>query len=174
MAGPANLHGGTGLESTMQKATKAGAALVAIAVEGNATGDPTPLSMTHKKSEAMSTIVYVVGFKPDERVWIESALGRSIESVVFLDDGEALFASEASNPGHCVIASADADASATLKLVRELRDRRVTLPVIVLGPYTAFRTAIDIARLKATDFLERPVSVRQLRAAVHRACTDSR
>jgi DNA-binding NtrC family response regulator len=44
------------------------------------------------------------------------------------------------------------------------------LPVIVLGSHHAFRTAVDIARLEATDFLERPVSVRQLRAAVRRAC----
>jgi FixJ family two-component response regulator len=44
------------------------------------------------------------------------------------------------------------------------------LPVIVLGSHGAFRTAVDIARFAATDFLERPVSARQLRAAVCRAC----
>ncbi|MDM0075565.1 response regulator [Variovorax sp. J2P1-59] len=122
----------------------------------------------------MLTIVHIVGFKPDERAWMESAFGRSVASVVFVDDDEALLASVPSGPGHCLIASADVDGAATLRLVRELRKRGVTLPVIVLGPHTAFRTAIDIARLEATDFLERPVSVRQLRAAVHRACMDSR
>ncbi|RZL87376.1 MAG: response regulator [Variovorax sp.] len=122
----------------------------------------------------MSTIVHVVGFKPDERVWIESALGRGTGSVVFVEDGEALLASVPNGPGHCLLASADVDQAAVLKLVRELRNRGAALPVIVLGPHTAFRTAIDIARLEATDFLERPVSVRQLRAAVHRACVDFR
>lgn len=48
----------------------------------------------------------------------------------------------------------------------------VGVPVIVLGPHTAFRSAIDIARLDATDFLERPVSMRQLHAAVCRACPE--
>jgi len=48
----------------------------------------------------------------------------------------------------------------------------VSLPVIALGPHTAFREAVDIARLEGTDFLERPVTARQLRAAVRRACTD--
>ena len=124
--------------------------------------------------EAMSTIVHVFGFKPDERVWIESALGRSVDAVAFVDDGEALLASVPGDPGHCLIASADVDGAATLKLVRELRNRGATLPVIVLGPHTAFRTAIDIARLDATDFLERPVSVRQLRASVRRACMDAK
>jgi DNA-binding NtrC family response regulator len=128
--------------------------------------------MSRETIEAMSTIVHVVGFKPDERAWIESALGRSIQSIVFVDDVEAFLASVPGGPGHCLIASADVDESATLKLVRELRNRKAPLPVIVLGPLTAFRTAIDIARFEATDFLERPVSVRQLRAAVHRACMD--
>jgi FixJ family two-component response regulator len=44
------------------------------------------------------------------------------------------------------------------------------LPAIVLGPHSAFRTAVDIARLDATDFLERPVSESELRRAVRRAC----
>ena len=44
--------------------------------------------------------------------------------------------------------------------------------MIVLGPHSAFRTAVDIARLTRTDFLERPVSVRQLRAALRRAVND--
>ena len=120
----------------------------------------------------MPTTVYVVGFKPDEHAWIESALGRSADAVIFVDDGEALLARAPSGPGQCLIASADVDEAATLRLVRELRRRGMALPVIVLGPHTAFRTAVDIARLEATDFLERPVSVRELRAAVRRVRSD--
>jgi len=55
---------------------------------------------------------------------------------------------------------AEPDAAATLALVRELRARHATLPVVVLGAHSAFRTAVDIARFPATDFLERPVSSR--------------
>lgn len=122
----------------------------------------------------MSTTVYVVGFKADERAWIESALGRITDAVVFVDDGDVLLAKPPCGSGHCLIASADVDEAATLSLVRELRRRGVALPVIVLGPHTAFRTAVDIARLEATDFLERPVSVRELRAAVRRVRSDPR
>lgn len=120
----------------------------------------------------MSTTVYVVGFKKDERAWFESALGRITDTVVFVDDGEAILARPPSGSGQCLIASADVDEAATLRLVRELRHRGVALPVIVLGPHSAFRTAVDIARLEATDFLERPVSVRELRAAVRRVRSD--
>ena len=56
-------------------------------------------------------------------------------------------------------------------LVRDLRSLGTLTPVIVLGSHTAFRTAVEIARFPATDFLERPVSAHQLRAAVLRACS---
>ncbi len=121
-------------------------------------------------SSGMATTVYVVDPNPDERMWIQSALARSVDAVVVLDDASALLANPLGCEGACLIASAEPDEVATLKLVRELRDRGATLPVIVLGPYSAFRTAVEIARLEATDFLERPVSARQLRTAVSKAC----
>jgi FixJ family two-component response regulator len=118
----------------------------------------------------MPITVYVIDPDPDERTWIESALAPIAGTVVVLDDGAALLAHLPVSEGACLIATAEADETATLELVRELRDTGATLPVIVLGPHSAFRTAVDIARLEATDFLERPVSARQLRAAVSKAC----
>ena len=55
-----------------------------------------------------------------------------------------------------------------LELVRSLRRHGQALPVVVLGPHSAFRTAVDVARLDGTDFLERPVSAQRLRAALHK------
>jgi FixJ family two-component response regulator len=118
----------------------------------------------------MATTVYVIEPDPDERTWIQSALAPSVDSVVVLDDASALLANPLASEGACLVASAEPDEAATLKLVRELRGRGATLPVIVLGPHSAFRTAVEIARLEATDFLERPASARQLRAAVSKAC----
>ena len=119
----------------------------------------------------MPITVYVIDPDPDERTWIQSALAPIVDAVVVLDDGAALLAHSLSGgEDACLVASAEPDNTATLELVRELRDRGATLPVIVLGPHSAFRTAVDIARLEATDFLERPVSARQLRAAVSKAC----
>lgn len=114
----------------------------------------------------MSTAAYVIESDPNERTWIESSLARSVDAVVFVEDGVALFSRLPCGDGVCLIASTEPDAAATLDLVRELRSRGATLPVIVLGPHSAFRTAVDIARLEATDFLERPVSARKLATAV--------
>ena len=116
----------------------------------------------------MSTTVYVVEPDPSEQLWIRSALASSVDAIIFLD-GAALLASPPCVEGACVIASAEPDQAATLKLVRDLRSSCAKLPVIVLGSHSAFRLAVDIARLAATDFLERPVSIRQLRAAVRKA-----
>jgi two-component system response regulator FixJ len=121
----------------------------------------------------MPTTVYVIDPDPDERSWIQSVLARSVDAVTVLDDGSALPANPLGCEGACLVASAEPDKTATLRLVRALRGRGVMLPVIVLGPHSAFRTAVDLARLEATDFLERPVSARQLRAAVSKACKRS-
>jgi len=122
----------------------------------------------------MPTTVYVVDPDPADRAWIQSALGRSVNAVVFVDDGQALLANLPCDEGACLIAFAEPDETATLGLVRELRGRGAMLPVIVLGSHRAFRTAVDIARLEATDFLERPVGARQLRAAIRRACAGGK
>ena len=119
----------------------------------------------------MPTTVYVVAAPQADRRWIEPALARATGTdTVFLDDEAPLLANPPSGRC-CVIALADANGLATLALVRELRRLGTLLPVIVLGPHTAFRTAVEIARFPATDFLERPVSAHQLRATVLRACS---
>ena len=58
--------------------------------------------------------------------------------------------------------------------MRGLRRRGEMLPVVMLGPHSAFRTAVDVARLSATDFLERPVSAQRLRAALLRVTGSGR
>lgn len=118
----------------------------------------------------MATTIFVIEHDPGERTWLESALAPIADAVVFIDDGAVLLARQSIGEDSCLIASTEPDEALALELIRELRARGATLPVIVLGPHSAFRTAVDIARLPATDFLERPVSVRQLRAAVRRAC----
>lgn len=119
----------------------------------------------------MPPTVYVVDPNPKDRAWIEASLSKAVAHLVFLEGGSSML-EKLKLEGSCLLASADDDAAGTLQLVRTLRADGVRIPVIVLGPHTAFRAAVGIARLEATDFLERPVSVRELRAAVRRACPE--
>jgi FixJ family two-component response regulator len=118
----------------------------------------------------MPTTVYVVAANQADRKWIESAFGRAAGTdTVFLSDESSLLSNPPSGRS-CVIALADGKGLGTLALVRAMRSTGSLIPVIVLGSHSAFRTAVEIARFPATDFLERPVSAHQLRAAVLRAC----
>lgn len=114
----------------------------------------------------MATTVYVLSFERAEQGWIRAALEGCVGSVVMLVDARALRAASCPGSDCCLVVSAEPDGAATLNLVRELRQDGITIPVVVLGSHSAFRTAVDIARMEATSFLERPVSSRQLLQAV--------
>jgi FixJ family two-component response regulator len=117
----------------------------------------------------MPATVLVINPDDADRRWIASSLVSTAYVAEFFADEAALFARLPAEEPTCLIAFAEPDADAALLLVRELRRRAPTLPVIVLGPHSAFRMAVDVARLPATDFLERPVSSQQLRLAVAKA-----
>jgi len=121
----------------------------------------------------MFNTVYVLERDPAERRWIESALAGQARSLVFLADGAALLDRLPAHIGDCLLCSAEPDAQAALELVRDLRRRGETLPVVMIGPHSAFRTAVDVARLAATDFLERPVSAQRLCGALRRVISPA-
>lgn len=118
----------------------------------------------------MGTTVYVLDPDPDERTRIAAALTSHVDAVAFLDDIDALPAHP--GEGACLLVSAEPAESEAVSIIRELRRRGNMIAVIALGSHAAFRSAIDIARMEATDFLERPVSDRDLRRAVRRAAKE--
>ena len=116
--------------------------------------------------------VYVVDRNPSERAWLESALLRTVDSIVFLEEGPDLIEHITTGSGNCLIISADDYEFETLCLARALRASGSRIPFIAIGPHTAFRTAVDIARLDATVFLERPVGAWRLLEAIRRAVSQ--
>lgn len=116
---------------------------------------------------AKRKIAYVVNPDAEERRWIEAVLSQTAEVVSGFNDAEGLPGLVEEREGYIVIA-VEPDEKATLELVKKLRRSGKLVPVIVVGPRTAFRTATDIARLGFTDFLERPLSAYKLRAAIER------
>jgi DNA-binding NtrC family response regulator len=116
----------------------------------------------------MFETVYVLEDDAVERRWIESALTDQARALVFLDDGATLSRRLAEHGGDCLVCGAEPDAAAVLELVRGLRRQGHGLPVVVVGPHSAFRMAVELARLADTDFLQRPVSAQRLRGALQR------
>ena len=118
---------------------------------------------------AKRRIAYVIDPDAEERRWIEAVLSQTAEVVSGSDDVEGLPGLIDEREG-CIVIAVEPDEKATLELVKKLRRSGKLVPVIVVGPRTAFRTATDIARLGFTDFLERPLSAYKLRAAIERVC----
>jgi DNA-binding NtrC family response regulator len=116
----------------------------------------------------MFNTVYVLERDPAECRWIEAALAGQVRKLIFLESDATLLDWLAAQGGDCLLCSAEPDASVALELVRRLRRHGQALPVVVIGPHSAFRTAVDVARLNGTDFLERPVSAQRLRAALRK------
>ena len=116
---------------------------------------------------ARRRIAYVVDPDAEERRWIEAVISQTAEVVSGFNDAEGLPGLIEDREG-CIVIAVEPDEKATLDLVRKLRRSGRLVPVIVVGPRTAFRTATDIARLGFTDYLERPLSAYKLRAAIER------
>ena len=121
----------------------------------------------------MTATVYILDPDPARQHRMGRELGLAGHTCVFVDSAAALFAPPPTTGPSCLVVSVEPDAAATLALVRQLRTRGVAIPVIAIGRHSAFRTAIDIARLESTDFLELPVGARALLAAVAKACHES-
>lgn len=116
----------------------------------------------------MGITVFVVDPDPAERRWVESVLAPGAGRVRAFEDAKSLLALLRGHEDACLIVAVEPDEAAIVEFVRELRETGIHLPVIALGPATAFRTAVRLARLEGTDFLERPVSPANLCAAVNR------
>ena len=117
----------------------------------------------------MIDTVYVLEHDAQECRWIESALAGQVRKLVFLQDGTTIFDWLALQGGDCLVCGTEPDAAAALALARKLRRDGQALPVVMIGTHSAFRTAVDVARLAGTDFLQRPISAQRLRAALRRA-----
>lgn len=121
----------------------------------------------------MGTTVYVIDPDPEESKWIESVLAHTVDAVLLLENVDSLLVETPSGAPACLIASVEPPEQGALGILISLRREGVKLPLIAIGSHTAFRAAVDIARMEATDFLERPISDRELRTAVRRACKGS-
>jgi len=119
---------------------------------------------------AMKRTAYVLLADANERARIDAALARCVDRIVFVAGIDELPAQPAADEADCLILSADPLEVDAVTAIDALRRQGNGIPVIALGSHAAFRQAVHIARMDATDVLERPVSDRELRRAVQRMC----
>jgi len=118
--------------------------------------------------------VYIVGALPGESGRIAEALSAEPLELRAFDSAEALLAQLGTGACGCVVAPADLPGMGARSLIEEVRHRQLCLTVVILGREDDLRLAVDLVRAGAAEFVEHPLSVRRLRAAVHRAIAAAR
>ena len=96
----------------------------------------------------MTHTLYLVDPDPTERRRLQSVLAAEADVVAAFESIETFLAQASEMEGECLVVSA-------------------ALPVIVLDRDTELRTAVNLMRAGATDFIEPGFGNRQLLAAVH-------
>jgi FixJ family two-component response regulator len=115
----------------------------------------------------MTHTLYLVEPDPTERRRLQSVLAAAVDTVVAFESIETFFAQASELEGECLVVSAALPESGLLALFETLQRRVAALPVLVLDRDTELRTAVNLMRAGAADFIEPGFGDRRLLAAVH-------
>jgi FixJ family two-component response regulator len=118
---------------------------------------------------ANAETVYIVGPTPDECRRIMAALtGEPV--VVRSYGGAAQFLAQIpATASGCVLAPTDLQGIGLRALISEIKLRNLPLAVVAIGRDSDLAIAVELVRVGAFDFLERPFSDRRLRSVVRQA-----
>ncbi len=100
---------------------------------------------------------------------LEGALGIAVDTAA--DGGQALEALTA-RPYSIVLTDLEMPRVGGMKLLEEVRKRRLPVAVVVTTGYGGIDEAVRAMRLGATDFLTKPIDVDHLRLVVERALRE--
>jgi FixJ family two-component response regulator len=117
----------------------------------------------------MHETVYIVDPQAGERARLATALAGEPLCVRTYASAEQFLEQVGETCSGCVLATADLPGPGVRALIDVIRDRGLSLAVIVVGDVADFAAAVDMVRAGAIDFLERPVSDRRVRSAVREA-----
>ena len=120
---------------------------------------------------------FVVAIVDDDEAVRRSTAGllkRAGHSVQTYADGAEFLAADLGEEVGCILLDMRMPNVDGLAVMRALRERGVTIPILVLTGHGDVPLAVEAMRLGAVDFLEKPYPSAELREAIHRACTAPR
>ena len=115
----------------------------------------------------MAHTLYLVEPDPTERRRLQLVLAAAADTVVAFESIEIFLAQAGAREGECLVVSAALPEPGLLALLETFQRRDAALPVLVLNRDTELRTAVNLMRAGAADFIEPGFGDRQLLAAVH-------
>ncbi len=105
---------------------------------------------------AGNSLIYVVCGNNDQREELFTLLVRLGREIVCLDSGEALLAGLPPARPFVLVSAARLPGISGMDLLKELRNRGITCPTILISDDSDIPTAVDAMRAGASDFIERP------------------
>ncbi len=131
----------------------------------------TPQVRTPRSAETVkpSRLICVVEDNPDVRDTMRSVLEYEHWPVTTYPHAEAFLASEAHSDDHCLIIDTNLPGMGGMALIEHLRAAGNNVPAILITATGDIAMAVQAMRSGASDFIERPVSRRDLIESIERA-----
>jgi DNA-binding NtrC family response regulator len=121
-------------------------------------------------------MLMLIDDEPAQRRLVSALAARAGWRTIFANDGEAALATLGTQDGMRLDAvildqwSPDFEPS---DLIREIREQRPALPVLILTAHNSVAVAVDAMRAGATDYLSKPIAPDRLIAALHATISHS-
>jgi two-component system response regulator FixJ len=120
---------------------------------------------------------FVVAIVDDDEAVRQSTAGllrRAGHTVQTYNDGADFLDADLPQELGCILLDMRMPRVDGLAVMRTLREREITTPILVLTGHGDVPLAVEAMRLGAFDFLEKPYPSAELREAIQRACTAPR
>ena len=146
-------------------AAKLHAAIRKVTPEGSADHGPGALHPTR--------LICILEDNPDMRKAMLSVLGHENWQVTTYPSAEAFVADETTGDDRCLIMDTNLPGMSGLALIEKLRAEGDSLPAILITGAGDIAMAVQAMRSGASDFIERPVSRRDLIDSIERAVSGA-
>jgi DNA-binding NtrC family response regulator len=125
-------------------------------------------SASRSPGDGVGDNVFLIGVRPAECRQVNDALSSEPVIVTNYDNAELFLQQINEDASGCVLVPCDLAGMGVRALIREVLQRHLPLAVVVIGRKPDLATAVELVRRGATDFLEQPLSNRQIRSIVRR------
>lgn len=123
----------------------------------------------HSNTPHPTRLICVVEDKPESRDTLLSVLEHEDWSVTNYASAEAFLAAETTASDQCLFIDTDLPGMSGIGLIEHLRAKHDTVPAILVTGTGDIAMAVQAMRSGASDFIERPVSRRELIDSIERA-----
>jgi FixJ family two-component response regulator len=117
--------------------------------------------------------VFVIDTDAASREQLSAALQQSAYNVICFADGASLLSEAKERMPACVLLEMPPDRSATLEVVKRLREENCMAPVLVTAANGSIAMAVDAIKSGATDFIEKPFRTHEVVGRIDAAIDES-